>query len=72
MNPEFFKMKTDLENYLGTECVTGLIMLGMYKKAAFMVQIEKCLELLWCFSDVNMYTEIFLTKYTKKQNYELN
>jgi len=56
VNPEFFKLKSDLENFLGGDCVTGLVLLGMYKKAAFMLGLRNSLELLYCFSEANMYT----------------
>lgn len=63
VNPSFFELKSDLENFLGGDCVTGLVLLGMYKKAAFMLGIRNSLSLLYCFSEANMYTEIFRTKH---------
>lgn len=72
VNPEFFRVKSDYENFLGKECVAGLILLGMYKKAAFMLGVEKCLELLNCFSDVAMYASVYLTKKANRENVEVS
>lgn len=72
VNPEFFKLKSDFENFLGKECVSGLILLGLYKKAAFMLSVDKCLDLLYNFSDINMYTSVFLKNKMNKNNVQIS
>ena len=56
INPEFFSLKDNSFNLLGTYCIRGLIYLGMYKKAAFMLSVKECLKLLSIMFDYAMYT----------------
>jgi hypothetical protein len=39
INPEFFCLNVEYVNRLGRYCVEGLLYLGMYKKAVFMMSL---------------------------------
>lgn len=72
INPEFFSLNEHLENALGKHCVKGLLYLGMYKKAVFMMSIENCLQLLRLMFDWSMYTEVFLAKVRGSKKFEVS
>lgn len=72
INPEFFSLNSSFENALGKYCVKGLLYLGMYKKAVFMMSAANCLNVLRLMFDYNMYAEVFLSKVRGLKKFEIS